>query len=487
MLPTRKGNPNHKVVDSGSNFAALRKQARLGTGGCTKNTLIKQTYNDRKVRGLQGQRNVISPQLENWQAIQWQQVHQRVNQLRQRIYRASVDGNLKKARNLQRLMRESLQNKGQLPNACHPTPPHVLRHTFAPLHLANGLQLPHLKDMLGHEQLNTTAIYPHTPLELIKQSIDDVTKHKPTLLQRAGNWLYPKRKTRININTNSIEVTIGRNQELLHITEFVHKNCNTILIGPIGVGKSHLINQIKPKEKKILLLDDCYEIKKALIQCLIYLYKNDKEHVFNLLYGDQDLAQLHQHLQRDSIASLTRQMIKITQQHEYLLVIDNVDKITPRAIKALASLKDHFTILTTAREVPLNKSSFLWNFEIIPIKPLSRKHSLALIQQLSQGIEIEDLALYSNHIDEQTDGNPRAIVELVDRYKEEAPVTTDTIRAIKHIGSSPFIIILLAGLSILRYVSHEADNPGLKTIGSMALILFIRARYFFRFSTRKHL
>ena len=86
-------------------------------------------------------------------------------------------------------------------------------------------------------------------------------------------------------------------------------------------------------------------------------------------------------------------MIKITQQHEYLLVIDNVDKITPRAIKALESLKDHFTILTTAREVPLNKSSFLWNFEIIPIKPLSRKHSLALIQQLSQGIEIEDLAL----------------------------------------------------------------------------------------------
>ena len=54
---------------------------------------------------------LLAPQLEDWKAIQWQQVHQRVNQLRQRIYRTSVDGNLKKARNLQRLMRRSTANR----------------------------------------------------------------------------------------------------------------------------------------------------------------------------------------------------------------------------------------------------------------------------------------------------------------------------------------------------------------------------------------
>lgn len=54
---------------------------------------------------------LLAPQLEDWKAIQWQQVHQRVNQLRQRIYRASVDGNLKKARNIQRLMRRSTANR----------------------------------------------------------------------------------------------------------------------------------------------------------------------------------------------------------------------------------------------------------------------------------------------------------------------------------------------------------------------------------------
>ena len=80
--------------------------------------------------------------------------------------------------------------------------------------------------MLGHEQLNTTAIYTHTPLELMKQSIDQVTQTKPTLLKSVSQWLYPKRKTLININTNSIDFTIGRNEELTKITDLVNKDRN---------------------------------------------------------------------------------------------------------------------------------------------------------------------------------------------------------------------------------------------------------------------
>lgn len=37
--------------------------------------------------------------------------------------------------------------------------PHVLRHTFAVLSLEKGIPLPALKEILGHEDLMTTAIY----------------------------------------------------------------------------------------------------------------------------------------------------------------------------------------------------------------------------------------------------------------------------------------------------------------------------------------
>ena len=51
MLPTRKGSPNHKAVDSGSNYAALRKQADLGLVAKGQQW-SRETSSNRKVRGL---------------------------------------------------------------------------------------------------------------------------------------------------------------------------------------------------------------------------------------------------------------------------------------------------------------------------------------------------------------------------------------------------------------------------------------------------
>ena len=48
---------------------------------------------------------------EHWQAIKWSKIHRSVSQLRQRIYRASVEGDLRKVRNLQRLMMRSTANR----------------------------------------------------------------------------------------------------------------------------------------------------------------------------------------------------------------------------------------------------------------------------------------------------------------------------------------------------------------------------------------
>jgi RNA-directed DNA polymerase len=48
--------------------------------------------------------------LEDWKSINWKEVQGRVRQLRQRIYRASEEGEMKKVRSLQRLMMRSTAN-----------------------------------------------------------------------------------------------------------------------------------------------------------------------------------------------------------------------------------------------------------------------------------------------------------------------------------------------------------------------------------------
>jgi hypothetical protein len=48
--------------------------------------------------------NVTSGDLVDWHSIDWKQVYGTVKNLRQRIFRASREGDLKRARSLQRLM-----------------------------------------------------------------------------------------------------------------------------------------------------------------------------------------------------------------------------------------------------------------------------------------------------------------------------------------------------------------------------------------------
>ncbi|HEX3640062.1 MAG TPA: reverse transcriptase N-terminal domain-containing protein, partial [Ktedonobacteraceae bacterium] len=47
----------------------------------------------------------------DWNAIDWKKAHRTVRNLRQRIFRATQEGNLKKVRSLQKLMLKSYSNR----------------------------------------------------------------------------------------------------------------------------------------------------------------------------------------------------------------------------------------------------------------------------------------------------------------------------------------------------------------------------------------
>lgn len=47
--------------------------------------------------------------------------------------------------------------------------PHVLRHTFATAMLNHEANLESVKELLGHEKLQTTEIYTHTTFEELKK------------------------------------------------------------------------------------------------------------------------------------------------------------------------------------------------------------------------------------------------------------------------------------------------------------------------------
>ena len=368
--------------------------------------------------------------------------------------------------------------------------PHALRHTFATNLLANDTNLVHIKEMLGHDSYDTTLIYTHVPTEILRTQIEKSTTAKKNAWQKI-TALFRKEKPRsINIRPEGMNFIIGRSQEIERVSILAGKGINTIILGDIGTGKTEIINQFTT-EKKILRIDDLTDLKNTLINALLFLFNNDKEAVFNLMFPKLELKDAQVKLTKHSAIALANQLVSLTEKHEYIIVIDNVDRITPRYIKILEILKDHFTIITTAREVPINKSSFLWNFETLRLENLKRADSLELIHRLSYDLEVEDPVLFRNHIQEQSNGNPRVIYELIERYRKEAFITNDVVRNVRHYGSmreydmSIFIVVGLGTLAVLRYLAIETGDTSLKFFGGAALIFLLVFRNVFRISRRK--
>lgn len=50
--------------------------------------------------------------------------------------------------------------------------PHLFRHSFGALMYRNGLSLPEIAKLMGHEQLSTTEIYAETDIEMLKKAFE---------------------------------------------------------------------------------------------------------------------------------------------------------------------------------------------------------------------------------------------------------------------------------------------------------------------------
>ena len=373
------------------------------------------------------------------------------------------------------------------------TRPHKLRHTAATMLLANnGQDMNQVSKFLGHESVRTTGIYTHSEVEAMRAAMNANTP-RPSFLQRIKAKLFPPRRTLISLLSADTEFIVGRDKEQKQIQSLISRGISVIITGSIGSGKTHLLQSMN-FDTPTLLIDDCSDFKKSVAAAILHIC-GDKETAAAMLFKTSDLKAVETKLSTSSLANLVQTLKDVTQPREYLLKIGNIDGITPRIVKVLEELKDHFCIITTARAVPLT-ASFAWPFEKVELAPLTRPDSLKMIYRLIGDLPVGDLDGVMTRLYDTADGNPRKLRELCDRLRREPFINLDTAtevangylgRQVEEFDFSVILLVILGGFVLLRYYGRETGEKDLQFIGACIMLVMMFARYFFRSARRKSL
>lgn len=394
-----------------------------------------------------------------------------------KMYRTAVNNMLKR-----------LQHENPALGNLHP---HKLRHSFATNLRAHGAELVDIKDLLGHNKIDTSLIYAHHSTEKLKALIE-ASEPKQSFWSRLFNKI--KRTKTINLILPDKIPIVGREVEIKRINDLLNKKISILITGKAGTGKKYILNNLSFNQKT-LIIDDCKDFKKSLINILLHLLES-KSAVAELLYNTSDYSKLTIRIQKESISAISKAIMDSTQKHEFILVISDIDSITDSSMKALKTLKEHFIILTAARNIKIKQADFLWDFEKIELKNLQRKDALKLTYTLTSMLDVEDKQFLLNKIFDTSNGNPRMITEISERISKEAIITNEVIeelcngylgRQAQEIDVSMILLLIFGSLAGLKYIGRESGDSGLQFIGGMIMIILLFARYFFNFSKRKYL
>ena len=306
--------------------------------------------------------------------------------------------------------------------------------------------------------------------------------------------LFPAVRSTINLPVAITPNLVGRDTEAKRLEKLIAQGVSVVVVGGIGVGKSFLIDSLQ-FSRKVLEMDDTKDFKKSLASCLVHLL-GSKDAVSELIYGTTDAEALRVKVSKESIPNLCKLLTDACDRKDYVLKIGDIDSVTPTVVRALELLKEHFVILTTSRAVKMSNTSFLWDFEKVEIKSLSRIDSLRLFHRLTDDLQLQQLEWIQNKIYDTSEGNPRMIVELAERIRREPVVDAYVVdeicnsylgRQTREIDASPFLLLAFGGLIVLKYIGRETGEQGLTFVGSAIMVIVMFGRYFFRGAKRKSL
>ena len=264
---------------------------------------------------------------------------------------------------------------------------------------------------------------------------------------------------------NPEEVIIGRESLIKDLKSQLLHGQSTLLIAPVGMGKTHLLKHMKTVLPKVLYINNPSPVKPMLVS------------IYQACEKDAELSP------KITTQDLLEKVIQTILSTRPILMIDCLHKIKAPDMDLMVTLLEHFTILGAAEEKPSRLNPIWWKFKERELKPLNDTASKTLIKHLTQNMPVSDYEMMENKLLSLSNGVPLAMVDMAKQLSHRPVATREAVRDLYHEAGIRYrywtnaFIVFWAALVIFRFVAlgtHSFEGYILAGIGS-AFLLIVRS------------
>jgi AAA ATPase domain len=273
---------------------------------------------------------------------------------------------------------------------------------------------------------------------------------------------------------------IGRQTERARLLANVARGRHTLLVGPIGAGKTHLLRAVAAEVPEAVYVPHVQPLRLCLLGLAERLHARGQ---LVLATGDaapETWPECARLLNRVTVRELTAVVVASLRARPTVLILDSLEAATPTMAPVLEACLEAAVVLGATRDCRPGLQKLWWAFERLDLPPLARDDAKALLWSVVDRARLPDAALFEATVLEQAAGNPHAIVEMARQVPADGPVDIQTIRALQHgaglrfLDLTPALLLVAAGLVAARFVALGLDNRDLYILaGTLGALFFV--------------